>query len=83
MGAAMGDEAVAGTHVDEEGTEDRRLYFQGEHAETPAILLQIGGGAHLCNWCNPDLQLPIPLSILMQWVFLPTPQKDPSRVKDG
>jgi len=27
MGAAMGDEAVAGTHVDVEGTEDRRLYF--------------------------------------------------------
>lgn len=44
MCAAMGDGGVAGTHVAEEGTEDRGMYFYGEHAETPAILLQIGGG---------------------------------------
>lgn len=83
MCAAMGDGGVAGTHVAEKGTEDRGMYFYGEHAETPAILLQIGGGAHLCDWCNPGLQLPTPLSFCMHWVFLPTPHRDASRVKDG
>lgn len=80
MCADMGDEGVAGTHVAEEGTEDGGMYFYGEYVETPAILLQIGG---MCDCCNPDLQLPTLLSIHMQWVFLPTPQRDPSRVKDG